>query len=518
MSNDSELNSSLRKIAKGAGINFIGLALASLLGFGSRMVLARSLGPAEYGLIALGIALFSITANIGTFGLPGGVIRFVSFYRGKGDLKRVKGVIISALRINLPVGLFLAAVLFLGAEWISVSVFNEPDFTPVLRVFAIAPPFLVLARNLLSATVGFEDMRYKVYVNEIFQNSFRFIAIAILIALGFGVLGGAVGWILAIIIMPFIAFYFLEKKVFPIVNTNIKASHMDRELFSFSWPLMFTRITTLIVAWTDTLMLGFFTITQDVGIYNVALPTTRLMRMGLTSLASISMPVITGLYSQGKFEEIRASYSTVTKWVLAVSLPLFVVMLLFSESIIRVLFGQEYIEGATAMSILAFGFFLFSLTGLSQRVLTAFGRPKLNMISSSTAAGGNVILNATLIPIYGINGAAIATATSFALMGGLNLVFVYRIGKMQPFKLSYIKIMIAAVIAVLTIYGITKLFFAPAPIYVLVPMFLIFLALYFFLLLVLKSFEKEDLMIMRAIDQKLGLETEWIRKIIRKFL
>ncbi|MFP3910429.1 MAG: oligosaccharide flippase family protein, partial [Archaeoglobaceae archaeon] len=134
MSNDSDLNSSLRKIAKGAGINFIGLLLASLLGFGSRIILARSLSPAEYGLIALGIALFSITASIGMFGMPGGVTRFVSFYRGKGDLERVRGSIISALRISLPVGLLLAVLLFFGAEWISVHVFNEPNLMPVLRI------------------------------------------------------------------------------------------------------------------------------------------------------------------------------------------------------------------------------------------------------------------------------------------------------------------------------------------------------------------------------------------------
>jgi len=46
----------------------------------------------------------------------------------------------------------------------------------------------------------------------------------------------------------------------------------------------------------------------------------------------------------------------------------------------------------------------------------------------------------------------------------------------------------------------------------------VFLALYFFLLLLMKSFEEEDLMIMRAIDQRLGTNSDWIREIIRRFL
>jgi len=49
-------------------------------------------------------------------------------------------------------------------------------------------------------------------------------------------------------------------------------------------------------------------------------------------------------------------------------------------------------------------------------------------------------------------------------------------------------------------------------------MLFVFLALYFFLLLLMKSFEEEDLMIMRAIDQRLGTKSDWIRKVIKKFL
>jgi len=49
-------------------------------------------------------------------------------------------------------------------------------------------------------------------------------------------------------------------------------------------------------------------------------------------------------------------------------------------------------------------------------------------------------------------------------------------------------------------------------------MFLVFLALYFLFLLLIKGFDENDLMIMRAIDQRLGTKSDWIVKIIRKFL
>ena len=93
MPNEEYLNESLRKIAKGAGITFVGTAIGIFFGFFTRMVIARFLGPGDHGLISLGVAGLSIAATIGLLGLPAGITRYVSFYKGKGDKGRIKGTI-----------------------------------------------------------------------------------------------------------------------------------------------------------------------------------------------------------------------------------------------------------------------------------------------------------------------------------------------------------------------------------------------------------------------------------------
>jgi len=89
-------------------------------------------------------------------------------------------------------------------------------------------------------------MRYSVYVQYIFQEPLKLAAIVVLLLLGFGVLGAAWDWVLAIIVMPFLAFYFLEKKVFPVIKTKVKTISMDKELFAFSFPLLFAGIAGLV--------------------------------------------------------------------------------------------------------------------------------------------------------------------------------------------------------------------------------------------------------------------------------
>ena len=511
------LNESLRKIAKGAGIGVIGAFIGMAFGYLSRIVIARFLGPGEYGLISLGFAGMSIVATLALIGLPSGIRRYVSFYKGKGDEGRIKGTILGALTISFPLSLFLAILIFIEADWISIHVFHNANLTPILRIFAIAIPFSVLAENVISSTIGFQDLRYKVYVNDIFQNTFKLVAIVSLLLLGFGVLGAAWGWVLAIIATPFLAFYFLEKKLFPVFKSKIKSIPVEKELFSFSWPLIFASIASLIMGWTDTLMLGYFSTASDVGIYNVALPTAMLLMSIVVAFAMIFLPVASELYARNRIDDLRTAYSAVTKWVFSLTLPGFLLMALFSKSIIQIIFGPEYISGAIVLSILAAGFFIDSSTGPVSSIIGAYGKTKISMGCTFIGAGANFMLNFLLIPVYGIKGAAVATASSYVLLNIAQLISAYRIGRMQPYKMSYLKPLFASVIAVSVVYVMTK-YLIGVSFFVLIVMLFVFLMLYFFLLLLFKSFEEEDLMIMRAIDERLGTKSDWARKIIKKFL
>ena len=517
MPNEEHLNESLRKIAKGAGIGFTGAFIGTALGYLSRMFIARFLGPSDYGLISLSFVILSIAATFSLMGFNMGVQRFVSFYKGKGDDGRIKGTILGGLKICFLLSLILAFIIFFYADGISIHVFHSPELTPVLRIFTIAIPFWVLAAVFNSGTTGYQAIKYEIYTTFIFKDTFKLIAIVTFIVLGYGVIGASVGWVLGIIGMSVLAFYFLEKKVFPILATKVKAVSVDKELFLFSFPLIFAGIAGLITGWTDTLMLGYFCTPSEVGIYNVAMPTAKLMGIVLSAFAIIFMPVATELYARNREGDLKNAYSSVTKWIFAIVLPGFLLMSLFSTPIIRIMFGLEYVDGAMALSILAFSFFVSALVGLAASLLTTYGRTKIVMGCSFVGAGSNVLFNFILIPMYGINGAAIATGSSVVLMSILYLFFVYRIARMQPFRLSYVKPLFASLIAVSVVYAITK-YVIGVSLFSLATMFFVFLALYFFLLLVLKSFEEEDLMIMRAIDQRLGTKSDWVREIIRKFL
>ena len=517
MSDDDHLNESLRTIAKGAGIGFAGAMFGTAIGYLSRMVIARYLGPEDYGLISLGFAAMMIATVLSLMGLNSGVQRYVAYYKGKGDNGRIKGTIVAALKITVPMSLLFMGVVFFGADWISMHIFHEKELTPVLTIFAIGIPFWTLTTVFVSVSIAFQQIKYHVYTMYIFKDSFKLIAIVCFLVAGYGVIGAAVGWILAVAGMSVLSFYFLEKKVFPIFSGTVKSISMDKELFYFSFPLIFVGILDLITGWTDIFMIGYFCTSSEVGIYNAALPTSKLLGVVLSPIGMIFGPVIVGLYAKNRIDELRRTYSSVTKWIFSLVFPGFLLMVLFSERILMILFGDAYVSGSTALGILAFGVLITAMVGPASLVITAYGRTKIIMWCSFFGASVNVLLNVFLIPEYGINGAAVATGFSLALITILHLVFAYKIGGVQPFRWSYVKPLFASIVAVAAVYVVVQ-YVTGVSVISLVAMLFVFGLLYFILLLLMKGFDEEDLVVMRAVDQRVGTRLGWVRRVIRRFL
>ena len=84
------VNQSLQKIAKGAGIVFIGTIIGMLLGFVGRIILVRYTTQTEYGIYCLALVILNIFALISTLGLQEGSTRYIAYFRGKKEEKIFK--------------------------------------------------------------------------------------------------------------------------------------------------------------------------------------------------------------------------------------------------------------------------------------------------------------------------------------------------------------------------------------------------------------------------------------------
>jgi O-antigen/teichoic acid export membrane protein len=141
----------------------------------------------------------------------------------------------------------------------------------------------------------------------------------------------------------------------------------------------------------------------------------------------------------GKREELNQIYKLISKWVFIVSFPVLLCLVVFADDML-LLFGSEYIPGASALAILALGSFISASFGRCQDTLSVFGYTKYIFILNAIAGLLNILLNAVLIsgygliPQLGIRGAAVATAFSTVTLNGLALVILWQKSGVNPFS------------------------------------------------------------------------------------
>lgn len=492
MTNVSEFSN---KIAKGAIIVFFGMLISKVLAYLYVALLAR-LGSSNYGLISLSLAILSFVSTFAGLGLKTGITRYISYYKGKEDNKRIKGSILSSIQISLPLSLILMILLFVFSEKISVLIFHNIELTFLLRILSLTLPLITMSDILLGIIIGFQRIEYRVLIKDILENFIRLIFTFIVIYLGYKLIGVAVVYILSFVITTILSFCFLQKKIFPFVKTNVIPKLLTKELLIFSYPLIFVGIFTLFIKWTDVLIIGFFRSTSEVGIYNVALPTANLLVIIPTAFMSLFMPVITELYSKKKFSKIILLSRINSKWIFFLNFPIFLLIFLFSKDILRLMFGAEYMAGSSALLILIFGYMVHSLTHIHTAVLTTIKKTKLILYISLLSATSNILLCYLLIPKYGIIGGSIATSFSFILSYLLYSRITYKLVKVQPLKLSYIKSILSGVISFFIVSYLIS-FFNNLSFVLFVLFSLLFLIIYSSLIYLLKGFDKEDIEVIK---------------------
>ena len=132
------------KLVKGAGILFFGIVISKILTYVYRILVARMLGSEQYGLLVLGLAIGGIATIVGGLGLNAGTLRYVSFFRGKKQEAKIKGVISSSMKIGLVSSIITGIVLFLLSTILSQHVFNDLRLIPIFKIISFLIPFSVI--------------------------------------------------------------------------------------------------------------------------------------------------------------------------------------------------------------------------------------------------------------------------------------------------------------------------------------------------------------------------------------
>ncbi|MBS3159323.1 flippase [Candidatus Woesearchaeota archaeon] len=495
----------LNKIVKGAGIILIGLIISKIAGYIYRIIISKT-GVEEYGLISLALAIiFGITVIV-RFGLDKGVLRYTSIYKSKNEYGKIKYLLNTAIKLILifsVIGIFLV---FLTKNYLWILFKNE-RLPLLISILIFAVPFDAIKSIYANTIKGLGQVKYLVYSENIGENIIKILGTIILLYFGLGLIGASVAYVLSMIFSFIVLLYFTNKllKKYKIEKEN---KLMDK-IIKYSWPLVLTDIILIFTLWTDTLMLGFFKTTREVGLYNAAGPTALISYIFPLAIITLFLPVWATSYVKNNKDDMKKIYQAITKWIFLINLFVLTIFLLFSKEIITMIFGKEYYASYLAFAILSIGYFITYLSLTSRDILMVLKKTKLIFINTLLIGLSNVILNFILIPKYGIVGAAFATAISFLIGSILMITEAIYIIKIFPFNKHFIKIILINILIFIIIKEIPLNF---NNYYIFSLTCIILSILYLILLFITKSFENSDLDLINTIEKKLNI------KLLRKIL
>jgi len=426
-----------RATARGA----IKTALAGLIAVAAgallHVFLARALQPELYGLLAVVTSLIMWWELSGASVFKGATTWAVA---GQGD--KWLGPAATGLRLNLIWALGLAAGCMLTAPTIADAL-GDASLAPYIRLMAVDIPLYLLW--VIHNAILNGRRRYGQYaLSNAAYWAAKVILVCGLVALGFSVKGAILGSIGASVVGLATAWAFNGIGL-------PKATYPARELILFGLPLLGLAVIDQLILGMDLWSVkAIMPSAEAAGHYGVARYGLQAAMMVPFAVVGAMFPTLTGAIKRNNRQSIEELIRESARFVVIIIAPMIAIIACSGKEVISLVFGHAYAPAAAPLLILLAGALALGMRYVGNTVLVAAGRPGTVLAALAPMLPINIALNLTLVPRYGLVGAATATAITGGLAAAVMLWLTWRQFRVLVSPLVVLRTLIAAGV----VYGI----------------------------------------------------------------
>jgi O-antigen/teichoic acid export membrane protein len=439
-----------RTILAGTGQSAFGLVVAILATFGTQVLITRTLGAGAFGIVTLAAEGALVLGYFCRVGMDMAAVREVAIEMGRDHPGRVRGIVSRASAISAVAGLVVAAMVFAFAEPVARALAGDrvAEATDAFRAAALAIPFAALVQVYLGGTRGLKIMRHTLYVFWMGQ-PLGWVALILLgwfvsQSVGMTTLAYSLSWLLAAVAAALL--WRGETRNF---GREALGPGEVAGLLRYGAPRAPAALFSHLLFWTDLFVLSLYAGSAETGIYAAAARAAQVILLFIIAVSLMFSPFVADLHARGERDKLDRLFKQITRWTMAATLPLFVVLAVTPASALR-LFGSEFGAGQTALLILLLGQLVNVATGTVGFVLIMVGRTGWDLVVYALSVAFDIGAAVLLVGGLGLGmeGAAIAGAMTIALSKLARLWLVWRFVHIQPFDRDYVRLAIPTAAAV----------------------------------------------------------------------
>ena len=393
--------------------------------FSTGVVLARLLGAKGYGTYAYAMSWVMLLGVPAGLGLNQVVVRYVAGYRQQKAWDRIHGLLLFAFVAVLLASL-ACLILAAGVVWIAVDE-TSSEMRYCLWLAFLLLPVQAVTTQCGAAQAGFQRIVTSQLPGMLIHPMVFVLLIAsayLLVTSRLAVSSVLVFYLGASGIALISAVLLLKKTVRQEVRTTPPA-YESRAWMLSALPLMLIGGMYIINSNADILMLGTMKGSEMAGVYKAATRGAELIAFSLAIINPSLGPIISRLHTAGNRQRLQGGITKTARVGLLLALPM-AAGLIFNGQWFLLLFGRDFCQGQTALSILSSGQLFNVAAGSVGVILIMTGHETKAAIGVAVSAVANVLLNLLLIPKWGVEGAATATAISLVLWNIILIRYVWR--------------------------------------------------------------------------------------------
>jgi O-antigen/teichoic acid export membrane protein len=384
-------------------------------GFGVALILARGLGPVEFGIYGVVVSILAWLERIISAGVPRATATLLP------RMPEQRAVIEQSARVLL---VSISLPLFLLA-WFAAPLLSDylgiPSGTLLIRIAAINLPMLA-AYSAYDGIFSGLRMFAAQSVLQIVQSMAKLAGIVVLLLVGLSVKGAFVANVAASI-----ATLLVIALRFPLGGERASTAIM-REMIRLSLPM-----ASYLLALTILMSLSLWQLQSDpghdpriVGVFVAALNLVRIMMMVPSSVSVVLYPSLLWAISSERPDLATNYVQGAVRFALVVTVPACVLLAVNASAVMDLLFGAQYESGGTILAVLCVTFALIALFDVLFNTLMAYGRLVLTAAVLIGLIPVLYVLNSLWIPAGGGVGAAIASLVTIGCGAAIAIGLTYR--------------------------------------------------------------------------------------------
>lgn len=404
---------------------YIGFAIGAL---NTLFLYTNFLTDAYYGLVGFLLSAATIMTPLMAFGVHNTLIKFYSSYELESDRKNfLSFMLYLPLLVIIPVGILG----YIGYESIVYFLSNENEIIEdyVWGIFLIA-----IAMAYFEIYYAWVKVHMKSALGNVMKEVFHRVLVMLLL---FGVyfeLLSVKNFIWSLVLVYFSRLLFMKlyamRLSFPSLTFTFPKN--IKSIISYSLLIVVAGSVSLILLDIDKVMIGKYIPIENVAYYNVAIFIAMVIAVPARAMHQITYPLTAQLINSKKWKELNELYQRSSLTLFIISGWVFLLIILNIKQLYFII-PEEYSSGLFVVLLISISKLLDNLLGINNAILFNSNFYRWTVILGVFLALLTIALNVVFIPIYGIDGAAIATVISLLTYSFSKILVVNWKFKIHPF-------------------------------------------------------------------------------------